>query len=100
MKVLSADHGVRAETGDMRTWQIDNALVSVLVIIVVTTALLWSPVYVDFVSAVGGALCWCFWLERRAPRDGLSGSDEVRSAVILGEDVTPTVERLLSTVVH
>jgi hypothetical protein len=95
MKPLSADYDDWAETGDMRTSQVDNALISVLIVIVVTTVLVWSPVYVDFLSAIGGALCWCFWLERRSP------GDETLSAVVCGERLTPTTDnKLMSPVVH
>jgi hypothetical protein len=101
MKALSTHYDVRGHTGGMRTFEMDNATVSVLVVIIAATVLVWTPVYVSFVCAIGGALCWCFWLERRSWSDGPAGFEEVRSAVVLGERETSAVnDSLISPVIH
>jgi hypothetical protein len=100
MKALSTDYDVRADTGRMRAFQIDNATVSVLVVIIATAVLVWTPVYVSFVCAIGSALCWCFWLER-SQTDGPAGFEEVRSAVVLGERATSAAsDGFMSPVIH
>jgi hypothetical protein len=101
MKALSTYYDVRAETGGMRTFEIDNATVSVLVVIIATAVLVWTPVYVSFVCAIGGALCWCFWLERQPRNDRPAGFEEVRSAVVLGERATSAAnDGLMSPMIH
>jgi hypothetical protein len=101
MKALSTDYDVRADTGGMRTFEMDNATVSVVVVIIATAVLVWTPVYVSFVCAIGGALCWCFWLERRSLSEGPTGFEEVRSAVVLRERATSTAnDGFMSPAIH